>query len=64
MILSLTLCSLDRIRGMVDVYIYIIRVVNILTCIYSIFSIPGASHGGHRESWMKYIIDAPGNRVF
>ena len=31
-----TLCSLDRLRGMVDVYNYIIRVVNILTFIYSI----------------------------
>ena len=31
---TLTLYSLDRIRGMVDVYNYIIRVVNILTFIY------------------------------
>ena len=34
MIPTLTLCSLDRLRGMVDVYNYIIRVVNILTFIY------------------------------
>ena len=32
--LSVTLCSLDRLRGMVDVYNYYIRVVNILTFIY------------------------------
>ena len=31
---GLTLCSLDRLCGMVDVYNYIIRVVNILTFIY------------------------------
>ena len=31
MIPTLTLCSLDRFCGMVDVYNYIIRVVNILT---------------------------------
>ena len=30
-----TLCSLGRLRGMVDVYNYIIRVVNILTFIYT-----------------------------
>ena len=36
MIPSLTLCSLDRFRGMVDVYNYIIRVVNTLTLIYII----------------------------
>ena len=34
MIPSLILCSLDRFRGIVDVYNYIIRVVNILTLIY------------------------------
>ena len=34
MIPTLTLCSLDRFRRMVDVYNYIIRVVNILTLIY------------------------------
>ena len=34
MIPTLTLCSLDRFCGMVDVYNYIIRVVNILTFIY------------------------------
>ena len=36
MIPTLTLCSLDRLHGMVDVYNYIIRVhvVNILTSIY------------------------------
>ena len=34
MIPLLTLCSLDCLRGMVDVYNYIIRVVNILTLNY------------------------------
>ena len=34
MVLSLILCSLDRFRGMVDVYNYNIRVVNNLTFIY------------------------------
>ena len=34
MIPTLTLCSLDRFRGMVDAYNYIIREVNILTFIY------------------------------
>ena len=34
MIPTLTLCSLDRFCRMVDVYNYIIRVVNILTFIY------------------------------
>ena len=34
--LTLILCSLDRFRGMVDVYNYIIRVVNILTYIFLI----------------------------
>ena len=33
MIPTHTLCSLDRFRGMVDVYNYTIRVVNILTFI-------------------------------
>ena len=37
MIPTLTLCSLDRVRGMVDVYNYIIRVVNILKFIHSYF---------------------------
>ena len=32
--LTLILCSLDRFRGMVDVYNYIIRVVNNLTFVY------------------------------
>ena len=32
--INITLCSLDRFRGMVDVYNYIVRVVNILTFIY------------------------------
>ena len=34
MIPTLILCSLDRLRGIVDVYNYIIRAVNILTFIY------------------------------
>ena len=34
MIPALTLCSLDRLGGMVDVYNYIMRVVNILTFVY------------------------------
>ena len=34
MIPTLTLCSLDRFCGMVDVYNYIIRVANNLTFIY------------------------------
>ena len=34
MIPTLTLCYLDHLCGMVDVYNYIIRVVNILTFIY------------------------------
>ena len=38
MIPTLTLCSLDYLRGMVDVYIYIIRAVNILTFIYLFFT--------------------------
>ena len=33
MIPTLILCSLDHLRGIVDVYNYIIRVVNILTFI-------------------------------
>ena len=42
MIPTLTLCSLDRFRGMVDVYNYIIRVVNILAFIYSILCVAGS----------------------
>ena len=34
MLIISTLCSLDRLCGMVDVYNYIIRVVNILTLIW------------------------------
>ena len=34
MIPTLTLCSVDGLRGMVDVYNHIIKVVNILTFIY------------------------------
>ena len=34
MIPTLTLCSLDRLCGMIDVYNYIIRLVNILAFIY------------------------------
>ena len=37
MIPTLTLCSLDRFCGMVNVYNYIIKVVNILTFIHSIW---------------------------
>ena len=33
---TLTLCSLDRFCGMVDIYNYIFRVVNILTFIYQL----------------------------
>ena len=43
MILTLTLSSLDRLCGMVDVYNYIIRVVNILTFIY-VFVLYFSSH--------------------
>ena len=35
---NFALCSLDRLCGMVDVYNYIIRVVNILTFIYLVVS--------------------------
>ena len=46
--INITLCSLDRFRGMVDVYNYIVRVVNILTFVYLVRRVPES------QTWQKF----------
>ena len=62
MIPTFTICSLDRFCGMVDVYNYIIRVVNILTFIYPL-TVVATVHDAPRVSTTSQHDDATGSQT-